>query len=196
MSDPLMNTPLVPPPIDYADIRKTIVAVLSKITGLRTIEHEPESPDAPRPPKPYMAFKITSAAIKYGDDESRQVYDGSTPTTQFVSGGQRKMAVSLHAYGRSKEEAYSFMALVQAGLQLHSIRELFNRAALAVWTVGNVADLSALLNTGYEGRAQMDVDFGVASNIVEDLGSIDEVAIQGAINTGIETVETELDVEL
>lgn len=172
-------------PIDFNAIRITFVNVIEKYLGVKCVFHEPETQDAPRPPKPYMGFKLTTPSARMGgDDDHRAVLDNmGNPTTVQNSGGQRKMTVSFNAYGRSHEEAYGLMTQWQAALDLYTIQEELRRAKIAVWIIGNVADLSLLLNTGYEGRAQMDTSFGIASNLSEDLSEIDQAPIQGTIGT-------------
>ena len=98
------------------------------------------------------------------------------------------MSVSFHVYALDKDQAYNYMALWQACLDQFTTQEWLRRAGIAVWLIGNVADLSQLLNTGYEGRTQMDVQFGIASNLTEDLGAIEKVAVTGTIQTDTGTV--------
>lgn len=93
------------------------------------------------------------------------------------------MTVSFQCYGNSHEEAYNYMSLWQTSLDLQNIQEILRSAGIAVWTIGTVADLSSLLNTGYEGRANMDCTFGLAFNLESDLGAIETVPVQGTITT-------------
>lgn len=172
-------------PVQFDPIRIALVQVMERVTGLTVIEHEPETQDAPRPKKPYMGYKMTTPSARVGGDDDHRIVpdDAGEPTTKWNSGGQRRMTVSFHAYGRTHEEAYNYMALWQAALDQFTVQEQLRRAGVAVWIIGNVADLSALLNTGYEGRAQMDVQFGIASNLVEDLSEIVEAPVEATINT-------------
>jgi hypothetical protein len=93
------------------------------------------------------------------------------------------MTVSFNAYAGSHEDAYNLMALWQTGLDEENTQSLLRQAGIAVWLIGTVADLSELLNTAYEGRAQMDCTFGLAMNVTSDLGEILEVVVDGAITT-------------
>ena len=177
----MINKPIFP--VDYNLIRRTIVNVLRTITCLdenHVIEQEPETQNSPRPTRPYLAMKIIGPAVKSGTD-SIDAISG----TLFNSGGNRKMTISFNAYGRSHEEAYNYMELIQCYFNAESVLETLRRVGIAVWTIGNVSDLSALLNTGFEGRCQMDIVFGIAANITEDLGAMEHVDIQGNINNTI-----------
>ena len=182
-------------PLDFNPIRIALVREIERVTGLKVIEHEPETQDAPRPAKPYIGYKMTTPSARMGgDDDHRQVFNGPTPTTKWVAGGQRKMTVSFHCYGNTHEEAYNYLSLWQQALDQFTTQERLRRAKVAVWIIGNVADLSALLNTGYEGRAQMDVQLGIASNLVEDLSSIDTVEVEGTVDKDDGTVSSDFTV--
>lgn len=182
-------------PVDYEAIRILISREITRNTGVEGILEEPETQDAPRPGLPYFSFKFTSPGIKSGDDDKRNILDGDgNPTNRWVSGGVRKMAISFHCYAKSHEEAYNYMGLWQAALDSEPVQENLRRGGVAVWVIGNVADLSQLLNTGYEGRSQLDCSFGVASNYVSDLGSMESVEVQGSISSGEDVLDIETNV--
>lgn len=160
------------------------------ITGLTCIVQEGEIQQSVRPALPYMGMKITTPGARYGDDDKQQVLDNNgNPTDVWNSGGNRKMTVSFHSYGRSHEEAYNYMGLLQASLDLQNIQEDLRVSGIAIWIIGSVADLSQLLNTGFEGRAQMDVQFGISMNINSNLGEMDTFNIDGAITTDQNVIE-------
>lgn len=178
----------IPAPIDYDVIRKVILGQIRQVTGLdqnHVIMEEPETEENIRPDRPYMSMKITTPAKRFGDDTLDVSLDnnGNPIDGQFVHGGPRRMTISFHAYGQSHEEAYEYMNLWQGALDLVAVQLALRQSGIAVWTIGDVADLSQLLNTAYEGRAQMDVTFGLASNIVENVGNIEEVQATGTAQT-------------
>lgn len=176
-----------PVPIDYDAIRKAIIREMEAITEMVVIEEEPETQDAPRPEVPYMSMKIIVPGAKFGDDSqvAHKTDDTHYSDTLVDIGGQRRMTVSFHAYGKSHEQAYGIMSLWQTSLDLKAVQEALRKAGIAVWTIGNVADNSQLLNTGYEGRAQMDCTFGIASNLsgVPGTGVIERVTGTGTVTT-------------
>ena len=164
-------------PIDFNAIRSAIVQEIKAVTFLddkHVRAEEAETQNDPRPRRPYMAFKIIGPADKSGDDDQELVSD-----TMWNSGGVRKMTISFHCYGRDHEEAYNYMTLWQGALNTEPVIQTLREKGIAIWIVGNVADLSILLNTGYEGRSHMDVTFGIASNIVSDYGKIEHVDVEG-----------------
>lgn len=176
-------------PLDFNAIRKALVDEVQKVTQVTCILLEPETQNVPRPPKPYFGLKFITPAAKFGDDSAQAVPDiNGNPTTVWNYGGQRKMSVEFNCFGNSHEEAYNYMCLWQSALELETVQADLRTAQIAVWLNGNVADLSALLNTGFEGRAQMDVQFGIAANMTADLGEIDTAIVTGSILTDQGTV--------
>lgn len=180
---------------DFNQARILFAREIVKVTALdqeRVILAEPEVQNEPRPPKPYFSFKMTTPAAKFGDD-SKDTVPG---TTIVNSGGVRRMTVAFDCYGTSHEEAYNYMLAWQCALDREDIQEDLRRYGVAVWIIGSVADLSQLLNTGYEGRSHMECTFGFAVNTQSDLGEIDVVPVQGTVQTdsGQEAIELEVTV--
>lgn len=170
---------MVAPPIDYNALRVALVAAAMAACGLDqngVIMAEPEVPNAPRPALPYLALKLTVANVAYGWDQADWVTG-----TQYTMSGVRSATLSTHSFGRSHEEAYGLLATWQANLQAEPTLDLLRQSGIAVWNTSDVRDLSLLLNTGYEGRAQMDVTLGLASVLTLDLGAIRSLAVQGTI---------------
>jgi hypothetical protein len=163
-------------PIDFVAIRKALIAQMQSVTKLVAIVEEPTEADAPRPELPYLSMKLTSPSVKSGDD-SMQNIGGS----KVNIGGVRKMVVSFKAYAVDQEQSYNWLALWQSALEQRAIQAELRKAGIAVWVIGSVADISLLLNTGYEGRSNLDVQFGVAANVTEDLGSIETVQMHSEV---------------
>lgn len=169
-------------PVDYVEITTALVREVKRISQIECIIEEPKVTNAPRPcPLPYFSFKLTSPGIKQGDDSKSYVNKG-TDKLVVNTGGVRKMMVSFHCYAQDERTAYDYMSLWQSCLDQLTTQENLRRAGIAVWIIGNVADLSQLLNTGYEGRSQMDVSFGIAANLEEEFGAITKVGVTGTIN--------------
>lgn len=161
-------------PLDFTAIRKALVAEVQRATGVICMLAQPESPTAPRPAKPYISMQITNPGQKQGDDSVSHV----SGTTWSV-GGQRGMTIDFNAYGRTHEEAYEVALTWQCALESEATQANLRASGVAVWLNGSIADLSELLQTGYEGRAHLEVLFGVAVNITEDRNSIEDVTVNG-----------------
>lgn len=174
--------PAISLPVDYNAIRVALVREIIKVTALtqnQVIVAEAEAPNLPRPQKPYFSMKIVTPGFKYGDDSKQEV----PGTTNWQSYGPRKMTVAFDVYGNSHEEAYNYMATWNAALDRQDIQEDLRAAGIAVWIIGQVADLSQLLNTGYEGRAHMECEFGITYSTQSDLGEMQTVTVDGTVTT-------------
>lgn len=167
-------------PFDFKAFRVAIVREIQLVTGLICIREEPAVPNSPRPPSglPYFSFKVTTPAAPAG--YAAQKYTGTGNV--FNLGAQRVTSVSFHCYAEDQESAYNYMSVWHMHLNMPDTQERLRRSKIAVWTIGTVADLSQLLNTGYEGRAQLDAQFGIAFNLTQDLGAIETIEVEGTID--------------
>lgn len=166
--------------IDFNVFRKQIVQEVKTSLGIICIVENPSVQAAPRPNLPYMSFNVTSPSARYGYD-SVHVVEGED--SLYNVGGQRKMSVSFHCYAATQEQAWNLMTLWQSALEVPTVQARFGAAGMPVWSSGVVADLSQLLNTGWEGRAQLDAFFGVASNVEVDLGQIETADVAATVQT-------------
>jgi hypothetical protein len=175
----VLKIPQVQFPINFDQVRIALIRQLQMSTALTAVMFEPESQNNPRPGKPYFTMKFLSPAIKKGDDGKTYSGQGNI----YNIGGQRKMVVDFNCYGNSHEQAYSYMSAWQSALETENVQADLRAAGIALWLNGNVLDLSALLNTGFEGRCHMEVSFGVAANVYEDTGEIDKVTVTGVVTS-------------
>lgn len=178
-------------PFNFTEFRVAMVREVQRVTGLKCIREEPVTPNSPRPALPYFSFKVTSPGTHFG--YASQVYTGTDTT--FLASGQRRASVSFHCYAPDQEAAYNYMSLWQMALDMIETQTALRESGIAVWTIGDVADLSQLLNTGYEGRSQLDATFGIAFNKTEDLGTIETIEVEGTIDIGAEEVEQDFTIE-
>ena len=181
-------------PIDFNAIRAAMVLAVRSACGLdanHVITLEPEVPNAPRPSLPYFTVKIVSPSIRFGNDSAEYVPPmlGGPPDV-WNYGGPRGMMASFNAYAANHEDAYNYMALWQASLEQEPTQEILGAAGISVWKPSAISDLSMLLNTGFEGRAHMDCNMGLASNMTVTLGEIDTVTATGSVSVDGGTTQT------
>jgi hypothetical protein len=169
--------------IDFNAVRAALADAIQTATGLVAITDDPTLQGEQRPTLPYFTFMLTTPAAKHGDDTKVTTTTGSgdSQMTTVTSMGIRKMTCSFHCYAQEKEDAWSYMGDWQAALDTWSVQAALRAAGIAVWVIGNVADMSELLNTGYEGRAFMESTFGVTAARTETAGTIDTVEIAGEV---------------
>ena len=172
-----MPTPLFP--IDYNAVRVALVRAVELVTQLdqnHVVTSEPEEADAPRPSNPYATIKILSPGIRYGWDWLEDLGNGS-----YNLSGPRGILVSFNLYGRSHEEAYNYAALLSSAFRSEDVAGYLAQAGLSVWNIGAVTDISELLNTGYEGRANITCTFGTTSVYAQSPGYVQTVVVDGSV---------------
>ena len=183
--------------IDFNAIRAALVNLIQGITGLQCIVEERKAQfttKTPRPPLPYCSFKITTPAAKIGTDAFQQVGTPEKPSGVYNYGGVRKMVVSFKCYATYPELAYNYMAHLEAAFDTDPVQGTLRSNGFSFWQSLGVIDISSLLTAGYEGRASLDIAFGVPSNLNVNLGEIDSVQVNGEIDFGSESEEVEFNV--
>lgn len=171
-------------PIDFDAVRAALVAVVRNATGLdqnHVIMLEPETTLSARPTLPYMTLKFTTVAARMGDDVASPA--GDDDDGLFNYGGQRMCSVAFDAYGQTHEQAYAYCHVLQCAFDQEPTADQLDDAGVTFWDGSSVVDVSALLSTGTEGRAHMDCQFGLASNMLVDLGRIETVNVIGTVDT-------------
>jgi hypothetical protein len=180
-----MPTPTFRTPIDYDAKRMALVQAVAASTGLpqgQVVMMQAETMGFPRPNAPYVGMLVTSASVKYGYDYDEGVIDAAGEATGlFNYTGNRSMSVGFDAFGKTHEDAYGIMAAIQAALESPPVELILDAAGMAVWDIGPVTDISALLATSYEGRSHMDVTFGMLSIATYDAGLISNVPFGGQV---------------
>lgn len=127
--------------------------------------------NAPRPDKPYATIRIISENKLGGNDEGATVDDDGIQS--FC--GQREAAVSLNIYG---EDAFDSMKLALNSLSKPSILEdFFYNDDIAILNKGDILNLTDVLETEFEERAQMDLLVGYAEEYTDDVGYIETVEL-------------------
>jgi len=180
-----MATPA--PAIDYAAVRKGLVAFLSAATGLvngRFILAQAQGPIQPVPKRPYATFQFRMTALK------ANFRDYTTPVPDSLTGavcyaGHRGVALDVTFHGRTQDEAYGLAVNCQAGLYRPDLLGPLTSIGWAVYTIGDVTDLTALLNTGFEPRAMCEFEMWTKIKTIVEPGYIESVPLVGDVVTGL-----------
>lgn len=169
-------------PIDYAQVRKTLVQAVCAMTGLgqnQVIRAQGQGPVQPRPKLPYVTFMYRRAAIRNGYDAVILAYAEGDTLWRYV--GERGIAIDLTTYGRDQDEAYGLALSMQSGLQQEPIQDILGASGLSLWTLGDVMDQTTLLSTGFEGRALLECELWLGTSQLVDLGQMASVTVVGDI---------------
>lgn len=126
----------------------------------------------PEVPKPYITLKLISGPTPIGADENLRQTGGKRTLSSL-----RQFTVSLQAFGAGAHDALASLNTLLYGSKISAkLKEL---ADIAIVNRGQVADISALKNVGFERRANLDVIFNVANNQVENEDVIETAVISG-----------------
>lgn len=140
-----------------------------------------------QPDTPYGTVKLLSGPKVLGHDEERQPDELDLDSDVLIS-GQRRILVSLNIYsnkdsqkpgGTDKPGALERMRNVRDSLELPTVYTALNDQGISINDKGEIQNLSTLLETTFQERAQLDITFGFASNIGDQPGTIVEVVIGG-----------------
>ena len=137
-----------------------------------------DKPNVPRPCEPYVTLNLTTVSVKTGHD-SWQYISGD----DFRIGGQRTLTLSVIAYGPNLEEqmnqeiksAQQICTDLRDSLENPLVLEKLRKNGLAVHNEPTVQDISALLESGFQDRANVDITFGYAHNQRVPVGIIEKV---------------------
>lgn len=100
--------------------------------------------------------------------------------------GMREITVSCQAYVERPDSldptkhALHLMSVAQSSLGLPATLAALSAAGLAVVDEGDVTDISEVIGEAFASRANMDVRFGLASNVEERTGYIDQTEISSS----------------
>lgn len=133
-------------------------------------------------PSPYATILINPGPAFEGQDEERYVANGNDLNVQTV--GQKELVLSINIY---RKGARNLMAKLQKRLQTRIFRdEIYSKALalgfeLIIIEALSSQDLSELLQSNYEERAQMDVALRTISSITQGLDPIESVEITASV---------------
>jgi hypothetical protein len=134
----------------------------------------------PKPTKPFITLNIIGPQRVAGRDDFRVESGG----TGQVLEGQRKFNVSVNVYADDGDDPISVADDLATSLQLPTVYELLHTKNIGVGEIRNVIDLSQLLDTKYERRAQFDFDIFVASNVIATTELIEQTIVENKILEG------------
>jgi hypothetical protein len=103
---------------------------------------------------------------------------------------QYELNISVIVYGADKFTTLATATEMQQSLAVPLVLENLLKSGLTVFEDGPIQDVSALLESGYEERAQMDVRFGLCStqDVEESSGLIETVELLGEVE-GTDTID-------
>ena len=168
-------------PKDWKDLTLTLGRLFEALTPESIIIWD--RPDARRPSVPYMTLNYLTGPVRIAQLDEERVQDDGT----IIMCATRNFTLSIKAYiGDVRAKSHpDFWRPIQSLSDLSgklttvAIRELFRKEGLAIMNIEGIQDITELLETGYEPRANMDILFSYSEQITDThIGpNIDKVVI-------------------
>lgn len=137
--------------------------------------------NAPRPPRPYGVINIVSESASPWPSVSSGIQMGDYDITNHWA-----VTTSLQIFSEVNSDPRSgmrFMRSLRKSLDKPSVRlNLFDQGWAFVRVVLGPQESPELLESRFEPRALMDIEWRVARKVIDDLGIIEQVKIEGIIN--------------
>lgn len=129
----------------------------------------------PKMPKPFISLNLVGP-YKVGTNDNLNV---PADDTELKISGQRKFSVSVNVY--DNKGSLQTASDLQTSLELPGEIETLNTANIGIGEIRNVIDLTQLLDTKYEYRAQFDFDIFTASVLLAPTETIEQAPIENKI---------------
>lgn len=175
--------PVVPFAIDFTAARRALCATIAAGTGLgpnQILRAQAQGPVQPVPTRPFATFTFRDVGLRAGFRDWVMPAPEISKTATYIT-GHRGARVDVTFFGESQDDAYGLAITMQGALYCPPVVAPLRQANWAITRVGDVTDVSALLNTGYEGRSLLEFEMWSTSTQLFDPGSIDEVPMVGDI---------------
>lgn len=132
--------------------------------------------NAPQPAYPCACIRVNNVQ-KLGWDELREIDDANIATF----GGQRRATVNISYFGQNP-----IQGVVNAynSLEKQTVIDALSADGIAILEKNDVQNLTNMLETKFEPRADFDFYIGFADNFEDDLGIIETVELSGEYTGG------------
>lgn len=128
-------------------------------------------PNAPRPKTPYVSLYISSFIAVNQD----YVYPSTDNTGDIKIKGDRQFTLQIQAYGNNP---MSVIEAMRCSLNKISVQDGLREDGIAFYQAITINDITDLVDSQFEKRAQMDVLLGIGQNYADEVGFFDEVEVE------------------
>lgn len=165
----------------WRDVEIAIVRACRLAVGASESQMVFDFQPAQRPAgKPFFTLHITNDVTSEPFPELRIESDDETSTiTHLVN---RVLSVRVSAYGQGMYGDFSARAqltILQMGLGAQECKSILEHAGLALIDRGSIQHLPVLLDTAYESRAVVELQFGLRDFVRETVANVATVETEG-----------------
>lgn len=164
-----------------ADVIRARVVALSGLTDADVL-WEPVRDSTgkmmPRPSRPYITMREGSV-VRMGQDGGALADSDTELVTRW---GQRSLQISINWYGADVRDARNGLEALAFNFGSETTSEILRAANVGILEISDVRDLSLILDTEGEDRAQMDVEVSYFITATENQGVVENVSIEVTAN--------------
>ena len=128
-------------------------------------------PNAPRPKSPYVSLYVMNIITVNQD----YTYPNTSITGEIQMKGDRQFTLQIQAYGN---DPLTVVENLRTSLQKQSVLDTLRSNGIVFYQALSVNDITNLIDSQYEKRAQLDVLMGIGQTYSDNLGFFDEVEIE------------------
>lgn len=167
-------------PINFATVKDNLYtwAVSVAPVGMPVIYWQP---NAPRPEVPYITLFLSSV-VSVGQDWSAPDADINGVIDMK---GDRQFTLSIQAYGN---DPLTVLENIRTSLQKQTVLDTLRANGIAFYQALTINDITELVDSQFERRAQLDVLFGIGQIYSDNPGYFDEIEVQETIYNEIAVV--------
>ena len=173
-------------PINWTEIEDAIHASFVSATGMTATKVLWGEQANPQPVRPFATLKIMSGPVRLGGvDEVRKSYNPAAPLQQEIThevSGQREITVECQVFSdnvHGANAARAILSKLQTGLFLPTIRYALNTAGLSLMASDSIVDLTAIVATKFQSRANLDLRFNLVDTASQLHGYIETAQVAG-----------------
>lgn len=156
-------------PLNFDSVKSSLYqwAALVVPVGMPVIYYQP---NAPRPKIPYVSLYLTSiVAVNQDFTSSHADLSGDV-----YMKGDRNFTLQIQAYGN---DPLTVLENMRISLQKQSILDTLRANGIAFYQSLTISDISSLVDSQFEKRAQMDVLFGIGQTYSDQTGYFEDIEI-------------------
>lgn len=163
--------------INFATVKTSLYqwAITVLPGGMPVIFYEP---NAPRPAVAYVTLYLNSI-VSVGQDWSDDDADNSGVINMK---GDRQFTLQVQAYGG---DPLTVMENLRTSLQKQSVLDTLRAGGIAFYQSIAIADITELVDSQFERRAQLDILFGIGQIYTDAPGFFDTIEIEEIIENAI-----------
>ncbi|MCP4482073.1 MAG: hypothetical protein GY817_04640 [bacterium] len=162
--------------IDWQATKKVIHDWTSGITGIALNRVIWSHGNAPAPSLPYITLEVFNGLSKDGTPSM----DYDTEAQKFKSRITKKFTLTVQAFGNM---ALELLEKIQNGADNPLELEKLIKNGISVVRTYEIANINKLINTEYENRYSMDIDFYISdTNELTGLEPIEKIEMSGNVD--------------